>query len=128
MFKKLIFIIIAIVVIAFIGYNYIYQDHRDIAKEEAEYVLSANELVEAFKENLQTAENKYLNKTIVVKGNVTSLNPNNLILNKSIFCGFVSVPENIKPNEEIVVKGRCIGFDGLLGEVKLDQCSLDKQI
>jgi hypothetical protein len=30
----------------------------------------------------------------------------------------------LKVNDTIVVKGRCIGYDDLLEEIKLDQCSI----
>jgi hypothetical protein len=32
----------------------------------------------------------------------------------------------LKVNDSVTVKGRCIGFDDLLEEIKLDQCTIKK--
>ena len=124
MFKKLLFILIGIAILGFFGYTYIYKEHRNIAEEEAEFVLDAELLVKNFSENPEFANENYLNKTIAVEGKITAINDNNLILDNRIFCEFSKFPENIKLQEMLIIKGRCIGYDDLLGEVKLDQCSV----
>lgn len=126
MLKKLIFILVGIAIVGFLGYNYIYKEHRNIAEEEAEYVVSADMLVEGFMENPEMAEQKYLNKAIAVTGKVTSINKNNLTLDNSVFCQFEKPVEGVVLHSTVKVKGRCIGFDNLLGEIKLDNCSILK--
>lgn len=119
--KKKILSIISLLVIAFIVYNYVYQDHRDIAAEEAKFSLSPEQIVSAFKANSKDSEKKYLNHTIELTGSVTESNSKDLTLNHIVFCQF-SENHETKLNANIKIKGRCIGYDDLLEQVKFDQC------
>lgn len=124
--KKKYLILLAVIVIAFIGvYNYIYQDHRDIGNEVASASLDSKELVDIFLESPKEADSLYLDKTVEITGTVTSIGDSDLVLDGKIFCTFQAVPE-VELNSSITVKGRCIGFDDLLEEVKIDQCSIVK--
>lgn len=115
-------ILLILIIIGVIAYNYIYHNHRDIESESAEFVLNANDLANEFVINPSAAEKKYLNRTIEVEGNITELNEYDLTLNDKIFCQFSS---KIKvENNKIRVKGRFIGYDNLLEQIKLDQCSI----
>ena len=123
--KKKIFIFIITVIIVIIAYNYVYQDHRDIKNEKAEFVVSATEIFNEFSINFEDASNKYLNKTIEISGQITKLNENDITLDSTIFCQFDSnINSDVKEGDVLKIKGRCIGFDDLLGELKLDQCSI----
>lgn len=115
-------ILLILIIIGVIAYNYIYHNHRDIESESAEFVLNANDLANEFVINPSAAEKKYLNRTIEVEGNITELNEYDLTLDDKIFCQFSS---KIKvENNKIRVKGRFIGYDNLLEQIKLDQCSI----
>lgn len=121
-------IILLLVVIAFIAgavyfYNgYLYKDARDITSEEAAHSLTAQQLFADYENNMAKADSMYLNKTIVIQGTVTQLTDSLVIVDAVAVCAFSTIPE-IKTGDKISVKGRCIGFDELFGEVKLDQCS-----
>lgn len=125
MFKKPLLIALILMVLVFFGYNYLYQDHRDIAKEEAEYVMSSHELAADFAENSVT-RNEYLDKTIVIAGKISAVNNESITLNNKVFCQFDKQLTGLEPGSTIKIKGRCIGYDGLLEQVKLDQCSIIK--
>lgn len=115
-------ILLILIIIGAIVYNYIYHNHRDIKNESAEFELNAKDLADEFVINPSAAEKKYLNKTIEVEGYITELNEYDLTLDDKIFCQFSS---KIKvENNKIRVKGRFIGFDNLLEQIKLDQCSI----
>jgi len=43
-------------------------------------------------------------------------------LDHSIICNLKELDTTLKENQTIIVKGRLVGFDDLLGEIKLDQC------
>ncbi|MDO5977691.1 OB-fold protein [Flavivirga spongiicola] len=118
-------ILIFITLVVVFGYNYIYQDHRNIETEQATFSLSANEISAEFSKNLEASEKKYLNKTVEIYGLITELNTMDLTLNDNVYCAF-STPFNTSYNidSEIKIKGRCIGYDDLLEQVKLDQCSI----
>ena len=49
-----------------------------------------------------------------------------ITINNKIFCNFTKIFSELKVNDPISVKGRCIGYDDLLEEIKLDQCSIVK--
>ena len=55
---------------------------------------------------------------------VTEVNDNDLTLDNKVFCKFIEINSTIILNDKIRLKGRCIGFDDLLEQVKLDQCNL----
>ena len=119
--KIIVFIILIILVI--IGYNYIYQDHRDIKTEEADYSVSSSSINLEFSNTPLEAELKYLNKTIEVSGIISEINQKDLTLNGQVFCLFSKqVNSSIKLQSEIKIKGRLIGYYDLLEQVKLDQC------
>ena len=123
--RKYLILLIIVVIAIIIGYNYIYQDHRDIGNERAAASLSSSSLVEKFLNYSQEADSLYLDKTIEISGEVTAIGESDLVLDEKVFCTFESVPK-VELNSKITVKGRCIGFDDLLEEVKIDQCSIVK--
>ncbi|MEL0457123.1 hypothetical protein WJN01_12865 [Flavobacteriaceae bacterium SZ-1-7] len=119
-------LILFIVIIAGICIcSYINKNHRDIASETSSFNISSENLITEFSINPINSEQKYLNKTIEVSGLITNLNPNNLTLNDKVFCQFsdeiTKAPSN---NSQIIIKGRFIGYDDLLEEIKLDQCTI----
>ena len=121
--KKVVIIIVLAIVGGILTYNYIYQDHRDVENEKAEFSLTAKALINNFLIAPEDSEKKYLNKTIEVTGTISEVNEQDLILNNVIFCQFNNtVNQSIKAN--IKVKGRFIGYDDLLEQVKLDQCTI----
>lgn len=119
--------ILVIGVIAIVAYNYIYQDHRDISSEKPAYSISAEELTQQFETNEGNATALYLNNTIQIEGTLTSINGQSLVVDNVVFLALnagETIPNQNKINMQIRLKGRCIGYDNLLGEVKLDQAIL----
>ncbi len=116
------------IIIGIIAYNYIYQDHRDIEKEKPEFTFSSKEFIDQFLNDATSAEQKYLNKTIQISGVLSEINSNNFLINNSIFCQFKDqIPSTVKIGDDLHVKGRFIGYDDLLEEIKLDQCSINSK-
>ena len=124
--KKKILLFVFTLCLFFLGYNYLFPDHRTINQEEALFNVEASILFDEFIDNSKQAENKYLNQTITVSGVITSFNTENIMINNKIFCKFDNIVNKININDSTVVKGRCIGYDELLEEIKLDQCSIVK--
>ncbi|WP_248723881.1 OB-fold putative lipoprotein [Seonamhaeicola sp. ML3] len=118
-------ILLLIVLFALIGYNYLYQDHRDITAETPEFVLTAETLSNEFSNAPIEAEKQYLNKTIEISGTITEVEIDYLVMNENIFCRFKQ-GEKLSPSKGLKskIKGRLIGYDDLLEEVKLDQCTI----
>ena len=127
--RVFVFIVLIVALIFYFGYSYIYQDHRNISKESADYIEEASHFHNSFSDDPKAASDKYLNKTLIVKGKITELTEAELTLNNAIFCSFLDKDElqSLRLNSEISVKGRCIGYDDLLEEIKLDQCSITNE-
>ena len=114
--------LLIIVIVTFLGYHYIYQDHRDIESETAAFTFTAEDITNEFEINPSDAESKYLNKTIIISGIITELNSNQITVNDKVFCQLNKATNILKTHQEVTLKGRFIGYDNLLEEIKLDQC------
>lgn len=123
--RKWIIIMVVLIIAAIIGYNYIYQDHRTIENEKVEFFVSSQEIVNQFVENIITSEQKYLNKTIEVSGLISEINIKDITLDDKVFCQFTeAIKTSVIEKSKIKIKGRVIGYDDLLEQVKLDQCTI----
>ena len=91
--------------------------------------LATNEITAAyqgeaedFKELVQTDFDQWHNKVIQITGTITAIQEEGILLNQDIYCQFDDKLINAAENEVITLKGRVIGFDELLEEIKLNQC------
>jgi len=119
-------IFLAIAALAILGYVYLYGNHRNIEKEEAAYSLTVSEIYSEYAKGTLVSERKYLNKTIAITGHVSEINQTDITMEGKVFCQF-SNPVNahdIGLSSKITIKGRLIGYDDLLDQIKLDQCTI----
>lgn len=124
--KKQVKLLIAFIMVflgVYFSYNYMYQDHRDINKEEAVVTISASELTAYFNENNSDI---VLNKTVQVSGIITEIDAKNITLDDKVQCSFDAEIQNLKLKEVVTIKGRCIGYDELFEVAKIDQSSIIK--
>ena len=131
MFKKTLKCLIILTIgflIAFFLIRYYVKNggRRVIADETPEYQISAKEIASEFASNTSVSNKKYLEKSILITGEITSINENEVIVDNSVNCSFLTISDNLKKDQKVVVKGRVVGYDDLMGEVKIDQCSLSK--
>ena len=82
--RKWIIILAGIIIAVVIGYTYIYQDHRSIEAEKAEFTISSEEIAQLFSENSISAEHKFLNKTIVVSGIISEINAKDITISEQV--------------------------------------------
>jgi len=122
MVKKLLIVLIIIIIIGYLGYNYLYQDHRDVASSKASAIFSSNELLLLFTDNDVKNDVKALDQVIEIKGLITSVDGKMIILNNNIFVEMLD-SLHFKKDEFITIKGRCLGYDDMLEEVKIDQAT-----
>lgn len=120
--NKIIFGILLVGMLAIGTYKTIYKPHIQISKEQASFVGSATE----FSKEMYAQENSWLNKVVQIKGTITELSELGLVLNHSIFCQFdkTTSSNKLQSNDEVTIKGRFIGYDDLLEEIKIDKCSI----
>ena len=125
MSKKLKFVVLFFFLFSgtYFLYNYLYQNHRNIQLEKAEVIVSAEGLIDFFKKN---ESEKVLNKTLEINGLLTEIGSKSLIIDNKVQCSFNFEIKDFKINQNITVKGRCIGYDELFEIVKIDQSSIIK--
>lgn len=66
-------VLVGVVVGAASVYYVFNMPHRNISKEKAVYTLEAKQLISEFKKDEDSATKKYLDKTILVKGEIKSI-------------------------------------------------------
>lgn len=115
---------------AYLGYNYVYQEHRDVKEEQAVFNLSSSTLFQEFSENEASSNAKYINRIISISGEVNSVTENQIVLKPGVVCQLDSTfyIKNILQGDTIELKGRCIGFDDLFMEVKMDNVNFNESI
>lgn len=126
--KKIIGIVLLLILVSFAIYKYVYKSHRDIKNEKATFNITTNKLIEEFSTNEALATEKYLDKTIAIRGIITALdkNENSITIDTKLF-GILKEKNGIlKINDSIYLKGRFLGYDELLEEIKMDQISILK--
>lgn len=117
---------LALVLTVFIVYRYIYQDHRNIASEAPAFTLEAEALSQAFETDQEEATKLYLNQTIQVAGTLSVIEGMTAMLRPNLFFALSEIPDKSsrQPSGRVRVKGRCIGYDSLLNEIKFDQATI----
>jgi len=125
--KKILMSVLLLALIAFAGYYYVlHGGARDLASEETDFAVSSSTLTAEFVSNVDTSNKKYLEKAVAVSGKITSVSGLEVIVDKTIICNLKTPDPSIKKDANVTVKGRLVGFDDLLGEIKLDQCFVIK--
>ncbi|RTY87273.1 hypothetical protein [Flavobacterium sp. GT3R68] len=126
--KNTLFIIAIFFIITCIGlYFYIYKSHRDINSEKESFKVSATSIYTEFIKNETKSNQKYLDKTIEVSGKISGSDPsaNVIILDDKLVAVFKDkFPNDLKTLTAVKIKGRFIGYDELLDELKMDQCAI----
>ena len=124
--KKLLFCLIIFSLGLYFSYKYVYQEHRNIYIEEPKYILTSDSLFHHFSINQKEANQIYINQILKIKGVINTVSENQLILYPGIVCLLDNNFEiiGVLPKDTIELKGRCVGFDDLFFEVKIDQATL----
>lgn len=123
--NTIVLILIFVVIAGYLLYSYVYQSHRDIATEKGSFSVTANSIHDEFKADEQKANAKYLDRTIEVYGKISSIDSkeSTIVIDDKMFAVFKDeIPANLKVASEVKIKGRFIGYDDLLEELKMDQC------
>jgi hypothetical protein len=118
--KILLIAFFIIVIIGILGYNYLYQDHRDVATSDATSSYTSTELITLFTDQDTSNDALALDQVIEVSGLATDTSANSITLDRKVFIEFKE-PHKLALNQTYTLKGRCLGYDDLLEEVKIDQ-------
>jgi hypothetical protein len=109
-----------IIIVGILGYNYLYQDHRDVATSNATSSYTSTELIALFTDNDASNDARALDQVVEVSGTATDTSANSITLDRKVFIEFTA-PHQLALNQTYTLKGRCLGYDDLLEEVKIDQ-------
>ena len=103
-------------------YQYISMSPKDVVEITPEYVGDANEFNFLVTDNLSY----WTDKVVQIRGKVTDLTEHGVVMNGTIFCQFENGDDlqSIVENQQINIKGKLVGFDEILMEIKLAQCIL----
>jgi hypothetical protein len=140
---KIILILFALGLLAgAVGVYYVFnKPERNIAKEEAALATSAEKLYQLFSNDEAAAYEEYGNKVLEVTGEIVEKNNSGSTLNvvlddsmEGVSCSFDSLyiannPEKVELLTEgnfVKIKGKCDGFDMILGVV-LTKCIILSQ-
>jgi len=125
--KRILVFIILFIGLGYFSYNYImYGGARDIQKEEAAYRVTSKMIIEEFSKDTNVATKKYIDKSIEIKGVVTSVNDSLITIDQSVLCKMKEINKSLSVvGKSVSVKGRVIGFDDLMEEIKLDECVIN---
>ena len=121
--KKSNLIIIAIILSAIVGFaifKYSLQAPKKIELKEVDYKGSAVNLFSKIQENSE----KWQDKVVIITGKITNTDSKGITLENSIYCQLRKQTTNqeLQTKQLTTLKGRVIGYDDLLEELKLDQC------
>ncbi|PTT11464.1 hypothetical protein DBR27_06170 [Flavobacterium sp. HMWF030] len=125
--KKIVSVIAALLILVSAGiyfyYGFLFKEARNIQSEIPDYNITAIKLLEDYNSDPKKADSLYLNKTIEITGIVTKETDSVVILENNVFCLFTQKNPVKLINQKVKIKGKCIGYDELFQEVKLDQCT-----
>tara|TARA_B100000902_G_scaffold358242_1_gene373203 strand:+ start:33 stop:446 length:414 start_codon:yes stop_codon:yes gene_type:complete len=113
-------------IIIYVIYN---KPHKDFDKSPIEDTIESIDLISFYQDNPDNANARFLDKFILVIGTITDIEKNIIILDNSIVCTLDPsqiITNQININNEVSVKGRCIGYDDLLEEVRIDHSFIMK--
>tara|TARA_B100001250_G_scaffold277351_1_gene239822 strand:- start:129 stop:542 length:414 start_codon:yes stop_codon:yes gene_type:complete len=110
-------------------YNTYNKPHKDFDKSPFEVTIESRELISLYQDNTDNANTRFLNKILLVIGTITNIETSIIILDNGIVCTLDPsqiITEKININNKVSVKGRCIGYDDLLEEVRIDHSFIMK--
>jgi hypothetical protein len=120
--NKFIVFLLAICCSGYVYYTHLMKPPASIESRQVAFTGPAAE----FSPKVQENANEWLNNIVVLEGVLTSKDENGITLNNRIYCQFSTRQKIVVAEQTLQIKGRFIGYDDLLNELKLDQCIIQK--
>ena len=127
----LILVVVMIMATAYFIYN---KPHRDILAEKAQFSLSLVEMNNEFLADEDAAYKKYLNRVVEISGIAVSIDEkvneryDVVLASEGIIANGELIEIDLQPakliEQQVLLKGLFIGYDNLLEEIKLSECSI----
>jgi hypothetical protein len=124
--KIIIVLVVLIIVVGGASVWYVFfKPHRNVGAEKAQYELSADSLSKAFTHDNAAATATYINKAVLVEGEVTGIEGNTISLH-NVACNIDSTElskiPTVKTGSTVKLQGLVVGYNDLLEEVTLASC------
>lgn len=122
--RTLLLLVAVILIGIYAVYRYMYQPHATTYSQDAAFEGYA----EAFISEVTTDSQKWQNSIIQIEGVVSQITNTDFVINDVIFCQPESAEalQGLSEGMTVIVKGRFIGYDDLLEEIKMDKCIIIK--
>lgn len=106
---------------AYVGYSYAYQPHTAISDMEVAFTGKADKFLEMIKSNPESWTQG--EQVVALTGEITAKDEKGISINESIYVQLATgtSTEELSTGQKIHFKGRIIGYDDLLEELKLDK-------
>ncbi|HVK97101.1 MAG TPA: hypothetical protein VM368_04745, partial [Flavisolibacter sp.] len=126
-YKNLIVALIIIAGVGVYGYTEYFRTNADLTSVKPDFVITARSLITAFEKDSAAASKQYIDKVLLVKGRMKSIDTSGIIAlgdpdeMSSVQCSMdsrISINfATLKEGDEISVQGKCNGYDSdeLLG-------------
>ncbi|MBB6462595.1 hypothetical protein [Flammeovirga kamogawensis] len=122
--SKLLILFIIVSSALILSIAYIFKPPATIENSSVSFNGEAVDFINKIESNSST---NYVAKVIQLNGTITQLEEKGIQLNNKVFCQFSStLPRKITKGSKITIKGKYIGFDELLDEIKLNNCTIIK--
>lgn len=124
--KILLILILVIAIGAFAAYKMAYKPHTAITDMEVAFTGKASDFLEKIKNNPENWTQG--GKVVELTGIITAKDEKGVSINESVYFQLQdeSATATLKEGQNLKIKGRVIGYDDLLEELKLDKGILTK--
>jgi hypothetical protein len=101
--------------------------HRNPSTEKAKFEMTAEAFSKAFKDNAVEANKLYINQAVLIEGDITTISGVTVSLN-NIACNIDSTEivkiKDLKVGSKVKVQGLVVGYNDLMEEIALAQCTI----
>lgn len=114
-----------ITISVFVVYKYSMQPPAKIEDRSVDFTGTSKQLFFNVQENPEA----WQDKVVIITGTITSFDEKGFKISSTIYCQ-MKEPSSLNAlsnDQEVSLKGRVIGYDDLLEELKLDQCIIQQQ-
>lgn len=112
--------VVLITIIGFSTYDYLFSAPTKPADANPEFIGPAQEFSFLVTDDLAF----WINKVVELTGEVSEVTDDGILINGTIYCQLddQTVLKTISKNQPLTIRGKMVGFDELLMEIKLSQC------
>ena len=129
-------VLVGLIILGLFAIKMYNKPHQGVIKAAVVYSLMADDIMEHYRTNDKDASQKYNGEVIAISGSLKDYSNATTGLNYLIISGKEGLinceMENLQRdfsiekfrNKQLTIKGICVGYDDLLGELQLKKCTI----